>query len=205
MFFPRIDAVWSDGLLPADYFSSLKNYRHMVLDLVDTAAVAPAERDLLADALAHRGTGAEAAPVRAVVVTEDWCGDSAVTLPYVTKLCESAGVEIRIFRQSVFTDLKGWYVAQGTDHIPVVSLIQGEEELVRWVERPEAAHGRVKEWVSAHPDFLELRSRKETDKQAAKEYFNLYAALLREMASWYRDGLWPEIARELAVDIKRGQ
>jgi hypothetical protein len=43
--------------------------------------------------------------------------------------------------------------------------------------------------------------RKDEDPAAAKEYFSLYARLLRTMAGWYRGGLWSEIAREFAAAI----
>jgi hypothetical protein len=204
----KIDTIWSDGLTPADYFSSLKNYRHMVLELVADAKVAPADRDRLAEVVqrtAPDGTGG--ANLRVVILTEDWCGDSATTLPYITNLFASVGVEVRVFRQSVFSALKKWYEEDGTDHIPVVSVLSGAappQELYRWVERPQAAHRKVEEWLKEHPRMPELRRKKDDDKAAEKEYFNLYAALLRDMASWYRDGLWSAIAEEFIQGIEEG-
>ena len=81
-------------------------------------------------------------------------------------------------------------------------LIDGEwRELLRWVERPRQAHARFDAWAEEHPRFEDLRSRKDDDREAAKEYFNLYARLLRESAGWYRSGLWIEIARELSEGL----
>jgi hypothetical protein len=75
------------------------------------------------------------------------------------------------------------------------------KEVMRWVERPAAAHERVEAWLAEQPRFTELYARKDEDPAAAKEYFSLYARLLRTMAGWYRGGLWPEIATELAEKI----
>ncbi len=204
----KIDAIWSDGLAPTDYFGSLKNYRHMVMELVADATVSAADRDRLTEVLkCIAPNGAGSANLRVVILTEDWCGDSATTLPYITNLFASVGVEARIFRQSVFTALKGWYEEDGTDHIPVVSVLSGAappQELFRWVERPAAAHRKVEEWLAEHPRMPELRKRKDQDKEAAKEYFNLYAALLRDMASWYREGLWSAIADEFVQGLEQG-
>ena len=200
--FPLSESKWREGLAPADYFESLANYRHLVLSLYRDAEVADSETQLIASALAGR-----AADVRILVVTEDWCGDSAVTLPYIAKLADSVGVPMRIFRQSAHEDLKGWFVSHETTHIPAVSVLHrdGDEwrELLRWVERPHMAHERFDAWTAEHPRFEDLRARKDTDREAAKEYFNLYARLLRESAGWYRSGLWVEIAQEFAEGLTR--
>ncbi len=198
--FPLSEAKWLEGLAPADYFGSLANYRNLVLSLYRDVSVAESETRLFASALP-----ASPDEFRIVVVTEDWCGDSAVTLPYIARLADSVGVPMRIFRQSVHEDLKGWYTDRDTTHIPALSVLQhisGEwRELLRWVERPRSAHARFDAWTGEHPRFEDLRARKDEDRAAAKEYFNLYARLLRESAGWYRSGLWIEIARELSEGL----
>jgi hypothetical protein len=214
MYYADLEQVWPAGITAPDYFSPLKYYRNMVESLYSEVAIDPTDAGKVADALAaHPAVNGQTDAVRALVVTEDWCGDSAVTLPYVARLCEAIGVPLRVFRQSEAADLKKWYVDNGTDHIPVVSLLFAPHEsdaadasipieLVRWVERPAAAHDKVSEWVAAHPEFPELRSRKDTDDAASKEYFRLYAKLLRDMASWYRAGLWREIATEFRGSLQ---
>jgi hypothetical protein len=215
MYYPELSTVWPEGVIPAEYFPSLQYYRHFVQSLYREVSVAPEDAASVADALDARvgpGTVAASPPsasrgdvVKIVVVTEDWCGDSAVTVPYISRLAEAIGVPMRIFRQSVFTDLKQWYVDDGATHIPTVSVLRDDDgdvrELFRWIERPEAAHERVQGWVAEHPDFRELMKRKDTDDVAAKAYFKLYAQLLRDMSGWYRGGLWKEIAREFAAGL----
>ncbi|MFW5827522.1 MAG: thioredoxin family protein [Alkalispirochaeta sp.] len=200
---PLDESTWTGGLKPADYFQSLTNYKHLVLSLYRDATVAPGDRDEVAAVLP-----APAEELRLVILTEDWCGDSASTLPYIARLAEELGIPTRVFRQSRNARLKQWYTDRGTDHIPVVSLVapaeQPEEwnEWFRWVERPKAAHGKVKEWLEANPRLPEVYARKDEDDDAAKEYFNLYARLLREMSSWYRGGLWSEIPSEFSEALR---
>jgi hypothetical protein len=207
------EAQWKAGSEPAAYFDSLSNYRHLVLSLYRDVTVGPDERAAVADALAAAGGRAN---TRILVVTEDWCGDSACTLPYIARLAEDVGVAMRIFRQSAFPELKEWFVARAIDHIPAVSVVARAEastaeasgvvrrELTHWVERPAKAHAHVEGWLESHPRFFDLYRAKDSDPDAAKEYFNLYGALLREMAGWYRRGLWAEIARELAEGLSHG-
>jgi hypothetical protein len=221
--FPLDETTWAAGLSPADYFASLANYRNLVLSLYSEASVAAEDRAAVARALAavsggSIGATSEETPpgrLRLLILTEDWCGDSATTLPYIARLAEALDLPARVFRQSANPTIKAWYVEGGTEHIPVVSLLQwtpegGERggaavgtwrEVMRWVERPAAAHGRVEAWLAEQPRFRELYARKDEDPAAAKEYFSLYARLLRTMAGWYRGGLWSEIAREFAQKI----
>ena len=199
---PLDDSTWSGGLKPADYFQSLKNYKHLVLSLYRDAAVEAAERNNLWESLP-----APVEDLRMVVLTEDWCGDSASTLPYIARLGEALDLPVRVFRRSRNPHLKQWYVDRGTSHIPIVSLARRNDEeqwdeVMRWVERPEAAHAKVDAWLADRPHFEDLRARKDEDKEAKKEYSNLYAHLLRDMAAWYRGGLWSEIAREFSRNVE---
>ena len=214
MYYADLAQVWPTGIAAPDYFSSLKYYRNMVESLYNEVAVDGGDARRVADALAaHPAVNGHTEAVRALVVTEDWCGDSATTLPYVARLCETIGVPLRVFRQSEAPEPKKWYVDNGTEHIPVVSMLfaPGETdaadasiptELFRWVERPAAAHEKVSDWVAAHPEFPEIRSKKDSDEAASKEYFRLYAKLLRDMAGWYRAGLWREIATEFRENLQ---
>jgi hypothetical protein len=248
--FPLDELNWAAGLTPPDYFAGLANYRNLVLSLYEESSVADEDRRQVAAALGtltgdNRWTRASGPPpegvapgeavtveppadrLRLVILTEDWCGDSATTLPYIARLAEVLDLPARVFRQSANPALKAWYVDHGTEHIPVVSLLKwsnldetvGEPvpfhdapsptnpangtwtEVMRWVERPAAAHERVEAWLAEQPRFTELYARKDEDTAAAKEYFSLYARLLRTMAGWYRGGLWPEIATEFAEKI----
>lgn len=215
---PLDESTWTGGLKPEDYFQSLATYKHLVLSLFREAEVAEEDRAAVVACLP-----AAPAELRLVVVTEDWCGDSAAVLPYITRLAETLAVPIRVFRQSRNSHLKQWYVEQGTDHIPVVSLLRLQEtgeggapeegapddgaelawrELMRWVERPDAATERLGQWRAQQPRFDELYARRESDAEAAKEYAGLYARLLRAMASWYRGGLWREIPREWCAALE---
>lgn len=203
---------WEAALQPADYFDSLATYRNLVASLYREAqsAIRPEDVAAVRDAWGVGETGSH--KVRMTVVTEDWCGDSASVLPYIVRLAEAAGVPVRVFRQSQYPELVAWYAAKGTEHIPTVSVWEWggsgvgapTREIVRWVERPAVAHERIQAWLAAHPRFPELRARRESDPEAAKEYAGLYARLLRTMTSWYRDeGLWLAIATELSAQRER--
>lgn len=180
------------------YVRSIRNYRSMVRSLVDEAEASEEH----VRALAKKLEGVPG-PVRATVMTEDWCGDSALNLPILASLFGKAGVEVRILRGSEHPGLKDRYESEGDDHIPVISVWDGEfNELARWIEAPAAVDERKNEWKAARPHFMELYRRQQEDREAAKEFASLYREFLDEMAGWYRDGMWHETTRELVERIQ---
>lgn len=186
--------TFSEGYEAEPFVNSLRNYRSLVRSLLAEADANDEHAAFLAT-LARRHAG----PVRATVMSEDWCGDSALNMPILMSLFRKAGVELRIFRGSEHENLKRFYEADGTDHIPVLSLWDANGmELGRWVEAPRAIEPRKDAWKAERPHFMELYARKATDKDAARRFAGLYREFLEEMATWYRAGLWDETTREIA-------
>lgn len=187
-------ADFEKGFHVPNYVAQLQNYRSLVKKLMQTAEVAAEETDALRTAAA-----AWPQPVRATMMTEDWCGDSACNLPVLAALFEGAAIPFRVFRGSEHAELKNGYEAEGDDHIPVVSLWDGNgTEIGRWIEAPQAAGSRKEAWKAERPNFEELYLLQKTgDKQAAAEFGKLYRQFLEEMAVWYKDGLWRETVREV--------
>lgn len=175
------------------YVRNLRNYRSLVRGLMDKADANDDHAEQLKEA-----AGKHTQPVRATIMTEDWCGDAALNLPILASLFAKAGIELRVFRGSGYEDLKNKYESEGDDHIPVVSLWDGNgKELGRWIEAPEAVSKLKDEWKAHHPRFMELYEKQKTDKQAAKEFASLYREFLDEMAGWYRNDMWLETTGEI--------
>lgn len=178
------------------YVGNLRNYRSFVRERFDEARA----DDQLAEELRRLASG-HPQPVRATLMTEDWCGDSALNLPILARLFEKAGIELRVFRGSELGELKDRYEADGDDHIPVLSLWDAEgNELGRWIEAPSAIEPKKNAWKADRPHFMELYAKRESDRDAAKQFATLYREFLSEMAQWYRDGMWEETQREI-VDL----
>jgi hypothetical protein len=194
----RMDAErFEAGYDPGTYVHGLRNYRSFVRDLMDTARADISHVQSLVAATEHAPR-----PVRATILTEDWCGDSAVNTPILASLFHDAGIPLRIFRGSEAPDLKQLYAEDGITHIPVVSLWDGEgRELTRWVEAPRAVQIRKDEWKQAHPEFVRLQGTWENDREAARRFAVLYREFLQEMARWYREGMWSETTREIVESL----
>jgi len=186
--------LFEKGYDVASYVRNIRNYRSMVRELMD---VADANVDHAAEL--KRRAADKPQPVRATVTTEDWCGDSALNLPILASLFDKANIELRVFRGSETTVLKEKYESEGDDHIPVISLWDGNgDEVGRWIEAPAAVDAMKNEWKSKRPEFMELYEKQKSDKEAAKQFGTLYRLFLEEMAEWYRGGMWDETTREIS-------
>jgi|GEM_PF-2094401 len=206
-------SVWEAALSPSQYFESLQSHKRLVGELQRDLRIEREDAELVIGALfAPADVDAEESDSRelfALAMTEDWCGDSAHVLPYIARLTETIHLPMRIIRRSTHEDLAAWYREQGTEQIPVLSVgtIDGGSfvELARWVERPQAAADRIEEWRQANPRFVALNGSDRSEEEE-REYRVLYARLLHEMKTWYRDqGLWRTIAQELAAALAPGQ
>jgi len=187
-----------NGIDPEEYLNSLQNYRSLVRRLAEQAPDPPPLADELREAAARF-----AQPVRATMMTEDWCGDSACNFPLLRILFPRAGIPFRVFRGSETPELKAAYEADGDDHIPAVSLWDGAgREVVRWIEAPEAVQRKKEAWKSERPHFMELYARRSVDKEAAKQFPVLYRELLETMAGWYQADMWTQTAGEIVDRLR---
>lgn len=193
--------IFNAGYEPESYVANLRNYRTFVKRLMGEASAEPDHVEALRGALASLG-----GPVRATMMTEDWCGDSACNAPVLADFFSRAGVEFRVLRGSEHTELKEGYEREGATHIPVVSLWDGSwSELVRWIEAPAVVEEKKTAWKAEHPEFTELYEKQKTDKEAAKKFGALYRQFIETMAEWYKAGDWNETTREILEQLHGGQ
>nr|WP_319776167.1 thioredoxin family protein [uncultured Sphaerochaeta sp.] len=83
-----------------------------------------------------------------MVLTEDWCGDSAQNLPYIVKIAEQNPlVNLRILPRDENLDIMDQYLTNGTSRsIPkLVAFDETGNEIFQWGPRPKAAQDLVNE------------------------------------------------------------
>ncbi|MFQ5570255.1 MAG: thioredoxin family protein [Rhodothermales bacterium] len=85
-------------------------------------------------------------PQRWLVLTEDWCGDSAQTIPYVAEMAAlNPNIELRVLERDQNLDVMDRYLTDGKRSIPILlALDQHGKELFRWGPRPVEAAALVK-------------------------------------------------------------
>jgi hypothetical protein len=192
------DSRFGRGYEADTYVDNLRNYRSLVKRLMDEAEADSSHAQALKETAASF-----AEPVRATMMTEDWCGDSACNTPILANLFDKAGIPFRAFRGSEETELKEMYESEGEEHIPVISIWDGNgNELCRWIEAPEAIQKKKNAWKAERPQFMELYKKQKEDKEAAKQFASLYREFLETMAGWYEADAWSETTREILEGLK---
>lgn len=76
-----------------------------------------------------------------MLITENWCGDSAQTVPFIHLISElSPGIILRILERDKNLDIMDIYLTNGGRSIPkLVAFNNNMEELFQWGARPKAA------------------------------------------------------------------
>lgn len=80
-----------------------------------------------------------------LALSEDWCGDAVNTLPFVARLAESVGWDLRVVSRDANPDLMDAHLTNGRSRsIPVVIVYDEDfREIGWWGPRP----GEIQEWV----------------------------------------------------------
>lgn len=82
-----------------------------------------------------------------IVITEDWCGDSAQSLPVIVSLSEiNNNISLKIVLRDSNPDLMDLYLTHGKRSIPKLITFDNElNEIFQWGPRPQAAKSLVDE------------------------------------------------------------
>lgn len=92
--------------------------------------------------------GALPEPRRLLALAEDWCVDTASTLPILARWAEEVpGLELRILARDAHPELMDRYLTNGTRSIPIVLVLDPSfKELAHWGPYPAPLGA----WVGTH-------------------------------------------------------
>ncbi len=132
-----------------------------------TVSLSPAALQLL---------GQLSKPIHWLVITENWCGDSAQSTPIMEKMAEAAGgnIELRFIYRDANPDLMNAHLTGTSMSIPkVIQLDSAFHVIGSWGPRPDKAHQLVIRLKSnpatAHTYSEELQKWYNQDKQMGIE------------------------------------
>ncbi|NIS38380.1 thioredoxin family protein [Candidatus Saccharibacteria bacterium] len=82
-----------------------------------------------------------------MVISEDWCGDSAQLLPYIAEIAKMSNkIDLRILYRDENADIMEKYLTNGTRSIPkLIAFDDTGNEVFRWGPRPQEAAELFKE------------------------------------------------------------
>lgn len=116
-----------------------------------------------------------------LIITEDWCGDSAQNVPYLFRMSElNSNIELKIIYRDDNLDIIDKYLTNGGRGIPkIIGFDSDGNELFQWGPRPEVAKQMVKEWKESglkkeeFNEKLHLWYGKDRGKTFVKEFIGL--------------------------------
>jgi hypothetical protein len=119
-----------------------------------------------------------------MLITEDWCGDSAQNIPYIAKIVSlNKKIDLRIVLRDSNPNIMDQYLTNGARSIPIlVTFDESGNELFRWGARPKAAQ--------------ELVSVLKEQGFEKKHY-------LEKLHSWYARNKGADIEKEMVLLIKK--
>ena len=124
------DRLFESGKNWQQFIAAVSAQRELWLKTEAAVTTAP---DLI-DRAKKAGRG-----LQLLVVAEDWCPDSAFTIPYVARLAESADIPLRILdRAAGASMMQAHPTADGRSATPTVVLWRNGRDVGAWVERPAA-------------------------------------------------------------------
>ena len=136
---PTVESLYERASPWPPFLSAVTANRDLWQRVGEHAAIPAA----LIDRFAHAGHD-----LRLLIVAEDWCTDSANTIPYVVRLASLADVDVRILDRTLGASLMSRHPsADGRGVTPLVVFIRGHEDAGAWVERPRALQAAFKNMV----------------------------------------------------------
>ena len=83
-----------------------------------------------------------------MILTEDWCGDSAQNLPYLYKISQlNDHIDLKLLYRDDNLEIMDRYLTNGGRAIPkLVAFDKDRNELFQWGPRPEEAKKLVAQW-----------------------------------------------------------
>ncbi|OZU88550.1 thioredoxin family protein [Virgibacillus indicus] len=132
--------------------------------------------------------------LRAIVLTEDWCGDAMVNMPILLRLSEASDIEVRVLLRDQNLELMDQYLTNGKSRsIPIFIFIdESGNEVAKWGPRAQKVQQFVDEASNALPD-----------KEAA-DYKEKFSEMIMFMNKSFRENtdFWDEIYKSLKQTLQ---
>ncbi|OOE12385.1 thioredoxin family protein [Fictibacillus arsenicus] len=126
------------GMTRYAYINAMNTHKENLLSIYN-AFVLP---DPMKDAL----QGMQKSRLRAIVITEDWCGDAMLNLPVFMRMADEALIDVRFIQRDKNPELMDRYLTNKAKSIPIIIFIDEKgKEIVKWGPRAPKLQQLVEE------------------------------------------------------------
>lgn len=137
---------WFEKAMSAEaYISNMEKHKENLKNVLNNFAI-PDDEDFF--------RRLEDKNLRALVITEDWCGDAMMNTPVLLHLAKKSHMEVRMLLRDDNLELMDQYLTNGKSRsIPIIIFINEDgEEVTHWGPRSEAVQKEVDSIMDALPD-----------------------------------------------------
>ncbi|MFP7299623.1 thioredoxin family protein [Neobacillus niacini] len=131
--------------------------------------------------------------LRAIVLTEDWCGDAMLNNPVLLRVAEAANIEVRFVLRDQNLELMDQYLTNGTSRaIPIFIFIDQEgNEVGVWGPRAPQMQALVEKGRAELPD------------KEAPDFQEKQMALYKRLGTSYQtdSSIWQTVANSIMTAI----
>ncbi|WP_066367045.1 thioredoxin family protein [Neobacillus fumarioli] len=141
-----LNAWFEKGLTADEYIQSMNRNKQEMLSILNQFSLRDADKHQLEQLRPRK--------LRAIVLTEDWCGDAMLNNPILLKIAETAEIDVRFILRDQNLELMDQYLTNGTSRaIPIFIFInQDGVEVGVWGPRAPEIQARVDKERAALPD-----------------------------------------------------
>lgn len=165
---------WFEQAMQADdYIESMKQNKDGLLHIYDNFNLP--EDETFFEKIASM-------KLRAIVLTEDWCGDAMLNVPILLRISEKANLEVRMLLRDDNLELMDQYLTNGTSRaIPIFIFIdvEGNERAV-WGPRAETAQN----YVDQEREKLPPKDDEQFEEKQKEMYGRIRERFLTDTSLW---------------------
>jgi len=134
------------GMTAEEYIQSMSKNKQEMLSIYEQFSVSDEMNNKLKTLVPQQ--------LRAIVLSEDWCGDAMLNNPILLRMAEAAGIEVRFLLRDQNLELMDQYLTNGTSRaIPIfIFMDQDGTEVGVWGPRAPEMQALVAEGRAALPD-----------------------------------------------------
>lgn len=170
-----LEQWFEKAMVPDDYIEGMTTNKESLLHIYDNFS--PPEDAAFFQEL-------QAKKIRAIVLTEDWCGDAMLNVPILLRIAEKANMEVRMLLRDENLELMDQYLTNGKARsIPIFVFIdENGKEVGKWGPRAETVQQFVDESRSTLPP-----KDAEDHEEKAKEMHMFIGKSFRDNQDFWND------------------
>lgn len=176
------------AISPDDYIEGMETNKEGLLSIYDTFEL-PGDKAFI-ERLQSRN-------LRAIVLTEDWCGDAMLNVPILFRIAKKANIDVRMLLRDENLELMDQYLTNGKARsIPIFIFIdESGKEVGKWGPRA----GKIQEFIDASRAKLPPEDA-EDHKEKAKEMYMFINKSFRD-----NHDFWNEVYESLKTELSNIQ